>query len=108
MLTIEDGAISLTRGDTAYLSLDLTDANGEPFEGSEGDYKTFTVRERVGGTLLFAITETLDSAFKITPDMTKELEYGRYVYDIQVTLANGDVFTVVPKNTFKLTEEVTE
>lgn len=108
MLTIEDGAISLTRGDTAYLSLDLTDALGEPFVGSEDDTKVLTVRKAVGGTLAFAITVGLDEAFKITPEMTKELDYGRYVYDIQVNLSNGDVFTVVAKNTFKLTEEVTE
>ena len=43
---------------------------------------------------------------QLTPDDTKSLEFGTYVYDIQITYSNGDVNTFLDKGTLKLTEEV--
>ena len=48
----------------------------------------------------------LNGEIRISPDDTKNLEYGQYVYDVQVTMANGDVATVIPPTTFNILEEV--
>ena len=37
---------------------------------------------------------------------TKMLPFGKYVYDIQLTKATGEVDTFITKGTMKLTEEV--
>jgi hypothetical protein len=42
----------------------------------------------------------------IYPEDTKELEFGSYVYDIQLTKANGDIDTFITASKFKITAEV--
>ena len=42
----------------------------------------------------------------ITPEDTKSLEFGKYVYDVELTKANGDVDTFITKARIDLTEEV--
>ena len=107
MLTIEDGAVSLTRGDTAYISLDLT-VNGEEYEYQEGDTVTLSCRKDYDTPeYLFQITVPAGETIVIEPEHTKNLEYGRYKYDVQVNTAQGEVFTVVEPNTFKVAQEVT-
>ena len=40
------------------------------------------------------------------PEDTKDLSFGKYVYDIQLTKADGTVDTFITKATIKITEEV--
>ena len=42
----------------------------------------------------------------LLPEETKRLNFGKYVYDIQLTRADGRVDTIIAKAAFKLTEEV--
>ena len=42
----------------------------------------------------------------LDPSDTKRLEFGSYVYDIQLTRSTGEVDTFVTKGTLNLTEEV--
>lgn len=109
MITFEDGAISLTRGDTAYLSLNLTTDNGEPYEFHDGDTVTLTVKKNYDEeeNYLFQKTIPAGDTFVIEPQDTKQYEYGRYIYDVQVNTAIGEVFTVIGPDTFKLTKEAT-
>ena len=109
MLRFEDNDIYLTRGDTAYIGLDLTDNEGEPFEGTLDDTVTFSVKKQIDETedYAFQVSVPLGVNIKILPEHTKALEYGRYYYDIQLNMANGDVFTIVEKAVFNLTQEVT-
>ena len=44
---------------------------------------------------------------EILPADTKTLPIGRYVYDIQITFADGTVKTVVGPATFEIAAEVT-
>lgn len=108
MITLEDDVISLTRGDTAYLYLDLT-SDGEPYEWDDGDTWTFTVKFNYDEeeNYLFQKTVKAGDTIVIEPSDTKPYEYGRYVYDLQVNTAIGEVFTVIGPNTFKITKEAT-
>lgn len=110
MLRIEDGAIYLTRGDTAYISVALADINGEKYLPTEGDKIYFSVKKDVNDEeysfqLVTACSE--DTVFNIIPENTRELEYGKYFYDIQIVTADGEVYTIVEKSNFYLREEVT-
>lgn len=109
MLTVQSGNITLTRGDTAYLSLDLT-LNNAPYEYSDGDTVTLSVRRSTKDDdteYLFQKVVDAGEMIVIEPADTKSLEYGRYQYDIQLNTSRGEVFTVIGPATFKIAEEVT-
>lgn len=103
MLRFEENDIYLTRGDTAYIGLNLTG-----FDGTLEDTLTMSVKKSVSDIdYTFQIIVPFGSDIKILPEHTRELEYGKYFYDIQLDMANGDVFTIVAPSKFVVTEEVT-
>lgn len=101
----EDGMIKLTRGDTAYLDVCVADSDGKEIKLTEQSEICMTVREDTLSPILFQVAAK-DGTIKINPEDTKELEFGTYRYDVQVTLANGDVVTHGPYR-FKVLQEVT-
>lgn len=107
MLTIdEDNVIYLTRGDTAYLTLAIT-FQDESYEMQEGDKLILSVKKKVSDTD-YAFQIASDSlTIPVYPQDTKELDYGKYFYDIELDTAKGEVFTLFEKNVFKIQEEVT-
>ena len=96
MLTIKDGVISITRGDTAYLDVTLTTAGGTAYTMQEGDTLTLTVRERaeVACEVLLQSTST-NSTIILTSEQTAALPVGNLSYDIQLTTFAGEIYTVV-------------
>lgn len=111
MLTVDkDNSIHLTRGDTARLLLGsvVNEVTGKDFVFSADDTVTFTVKKTVYDTTpAVQITVPGGAAIHIRPEDTKELSFGRYLYDIQLTTADGDIYTVIPPTTFELLKEVT-
>lgn len=103
MLRIEDeNEIYLTRGDTAYLTVAV-----DGYQAFEGDTISFTVKKKItDAEPALKLTVPIDEAFVFQPSDTAELDYGKYYYDIQIDTAFGEVFTVVEKSPFRLTEEV--
>lgn len=96
MLLIEDNTITLTRGDSAALTFDLTQANDSVYEMGEGDKLRLTVRKRAESSspvLLEAESDT--DHFHLTPSETRALPIGKLSYDVQLETAAGDVFTIV-------------
>lgn len=82
MLTIETegryrNKITLTKGDSAALKIKVRDARNKVVP------------------LVFH------------PDDTAGMECGKYCYDVQVTLSNGNVYTVIPPAQFFLEKGVT-
>ena len=80
--------ISLTRGDTFKAKVTITDSEGAPYQPNEGD------------KIRFAMKKDYDD------EDTKSLEFGKYVYDVELTKVNGDVDTFITKARIDLTEEV--
>ena len=108
MLNISGNNIKLTRGDTAYLSVPITMANGEPYEMQSTDTLTLSVKKWLTDTeYKFQKTSIGTNTFHIEPSDTKNLEFRKYVYDIQLQTAEGDVFTVIPTSEFEILTEVT-
>lgn len=110
MLKVVGTSITLTRGDTARLSLSLTYKDtGEWYIPAEGDTIRFAMKkdydDSSGPILTIQIDpETLE--LHIRPEDTKQLAYGTYKYDIQLTTADGDVDTFIDRAELTLTEEV--
>jgi len=110
MLHIEaDGEIQLTRGDTARLSVSITnetDQNAYTIEA--GDTLTLTVKKSAkDDEPSFQKVLTGSSTFHIEPKDTAELAFGKYKYDVQLTTAGGDVYTIIEPTTFEIMQEVT-
>ncbi len=105
MLKIDRQTITLTRGDSARISLGITR------DGSDYDYSTdavvFSVKRSTDDAEYVFQKEVTDGEIVIGPSDTEGLPYGSYVYDVQLTTAGGDVCTVIPPNTFQVAPEVT-
>lgn len=102
MLTIDEGVIYHTRGDTGYIQLAFD------YDWQDGDTVTLSVKKDYESEdYLFQKTVVGGQIITIYPQDTAELEYGNYIYDVQVNTALGEVFTVVGPNKYKLTKEVT-
>lgn len=100
--------ISLTRGDSLFLEIGLTE-NGEEYTPEEGSSLRFALKgsyEDADSTALVIDIPISTCVLEIKPEDTKSLEMKKtYVYDIQFTDADGYVDTVI-KGKFKITEEV--
>lgn len=112
MITVgTSGIIRLTRGDTARLEVSVTNSqNGEPYEIRADDTVTLTVRRTANDpTIQMQMQKTVvgSGSFYIAPKDTQHMQFQKYVYDIQITTAAGDVYTVIPPSTFEVMEEVT-
>ena len=107
MLYIEENTIRLTRGDTAYLEIPLVTSDGI-YEMSPEDTLTFSVKKNTRETeYIFQKVITGVNTFRVEPNDTDELTFGKYVYDVQLNTPEGDVYTVIPPSTFEVLAEVT-
>ena len=111
VLTVDkDNTIHLTRGDTARFSIGqivntITNTNYTP---TAEDTVTMTIKKTVLQADPFVqIIVPGGEVLHIKPEDTKAMAFGKYVYDIQITMADGDVYTIVPPATFDLLKEVT-
>ena len=101
------------RGDTCPVSFDITDANGDELDLSSSEIY-FTVKKSYRTSNY--IIQKKKSSSEITIDGTKgnlvlthndtaELNYGTYVYDIQIK--SGDYVKTLALGTISLTNEST-
>ncbi len=105
--------IQLTRGDTARLGVDLVseleDGTKQPYSVQSDDVLTLSVKKRREDFKPCIEKVVKGSAnFHIKPEDTAELEFGSYVYDVQIKTAEGDVCTVIENKTFKIGVEVSK
>jgi hypothetical protein len=110
LIVSKSGTVSLTRGDTARLKVFPTVGEGDekqPYTVQEDDVLTFTVKKKYGDDVpLIEKKLTGSTTFHIEPKDTKGLEFGKYKYDVQLTLPDGDNYTFIDKKEFIITEEV--
>ena len=112
MLKLSGTKISLTKGDSAYITINICKEDGSPYILQEGDEVSIQVRhEPNGGELLFngIITDVSEDKFvwHIRPEDTKDAEIKVYYWDAQIKTIEGDVYTFIPMTTLRLTDEVT-
>ena len=101
-----DNTISLTRGDTARITLAVKKADGTDYDYS-ADTVLFTIKKNVHASESLLQKVVTDGAVYIAPVDTAELAYGEYAYDVQLTTQSGDVCTIIAPAKFILEPEVT-
>ena len=105
---VRKNTIYLTRGDTFKAQVTISNPDGSIYTPVEGDSIRFALKEKVEdeGCLILRDIPIDTMLLVINPEDTKSLEFGNYVYDIQLTKANGDVDTFITASKLKLTAEV--
>ena len=105
---VRNNTIYLTRGDTFKAVVTITNPDGSIYTPIEGDSIRFALKENIDdeNVLIFRDIPIDTMMLEIYPGDTKNLEFGSYVYDIQLTKANGDVDTFITASKFKITAEV--
>ena len=110
MYTVKKTSITLTRGDTFKAQISITDKEGNPYELQEGDSVRFAMKKSFEDAdedvLIVKQIPTDTLILTLNPEDTKNLPFGSYVYDIQLTSAAGEVDTFITKASLTLTEEV--
>ncbi len=106
--TVSGTTITLTRGDTFRAVISIYEADGSAYTPADGDAIRFAMKANFQDPIPLLVkdipTDTLELVLESAD--TKRLAFGKYVYDIQLTKANGDVDTFITKATIRITEEV--
>ena len=108
MFSVKGKTIKLTRGDTFKATIGIYNADGTAYTPASGDVIVFTMKKSYKDETAI-ITKTIDHAslaLEFDPSDTSSLAYGEYVFDVQLTYANGNVDTFIDKGKLVLTEEV--
>ena len=106
---ISGTTITATRGDTVKVFIPMAYEDGNPYEPVEGDKIRFALKSDCNDAepLIEKEIPTDTLLLKLDPKDTKNLpQPSQYVYDVQLTYANGEVDTFITKAKFKITEEV--
>lgn len=88
--------ISLIRGDTLRVKVDIY-SDKEIYTPQEGDVVRFAMKASYGSqkVLISKIIPNQSLVLHLEPNDTKKLSFGKYVYDVEITFANGDVDTFI-------------
>lgn len=100
MLYVDDETklIRLTRGDTAKIAITIN-IDEEVYVPVDGDSVRFAMKKAYRDQEPILVEKDIPTdtmILHIEPDDTKSLPYKKtYVYDVQITFANGDVRTFI-------------
>ena len=100
--------ITLTRGDSLTAKISIFNQDGSEYIPVQGDSVRFAMKANYSDHSPLLVKDIpIDSLIlSIKPEDTKLLSFGKYVYDIQLTRADGSVDTFIAKASLRLTEEV--
>ena len=108
MQSINGKKITLTKGDTLKATVTIVDSTGQEYSPEVGDVVRFAMKQDYTDAAPL-VTKTIPNdtlLLTLASADTHSLESGEYVYDIQITYANGDVDTFIDRGMIVLTEEV--
>lgn len=106
--SVRGTTITLTRGDSFAATIIIVDSEGKSYIPDKKDVIRFAMKSDYDddAPLLIKNIPVNTLILSIDPDDTKNLEFGKYVYDIELTKSTGEVDTFITKATLKITEEV--
>lgn len=110
MVKIEGSTIKITKGDTLEAVLEILLADGSPYEPQETDRIRFALKRKFSDKCVLILKEIdpADLVLYISSEEMKTLkaDWVPYVYDIELTTADGKVDTFIDRGKFYVTEEV--
>lgn len=109
MFSINRNSISLTRGDSLYITITLT-KDLQEFTPNETDVVHFAVKKNYDDPEYLIVKELKPNSagefiLELLPEDTKSLPFGTYRYDLSYDDGNGLVYTFVI-DAINLTKEV--
>lgn len=107
MFSVHDNNIAMIRGDSGIFKIDVTDVAGNVVALDDNDVLTFTLRRATRSPTIVLQKTITDGMLTIHPEDTEKMEFGMYVYDVELKRINGFVDTIIPPHKFQLLEEVT-
>lgn len=107
MFSVHDNNIAMIRGDSGIFKIDVTDIAGNVVALDDNDVLTFTLRRATRSPTIVLQKTITDGMLTIHPADTEKMEFGMYVYDVELKRINGFVDTIIPPHKFQLLEEVT-
>lgn len=94
MLLIEGNKITLTRGNTAFIEIDII-KDDEPYILRAGDSLTLSLKRRSDYNNIVLTKTTTTNTFTLVESDTKELSHGVYEYDITFRGNDGTIDTLL-------------
>ena len=111
-MKVDGNNITMTRGDSETISIFCKDILGTIVPFVTGDTVYFTIKRDIHEEAI--ILQKIITIFTdgkaiavILPIDTKALEFMAYIYDVQITKADGTVSTIIPPSKFTIGGEVT-
>ena len=100
----------MTRGDTVKIRVSLKyRQTGNDYTPQAGDEITFTAVNAIQKSLNIVKTIPIDTLLlTLNPDDTKTLPSGLYLFDVQLTYANGDIDTFITDGALNIEGDQTE
>lgn len=118
-VAVKGTSIYMTRGDTLKVDVAINKTNGKrtiPYVPEDGDEIRFALKHRSMNGYRSEYTDRKPLIYKVipvdtmelvlNPEDTKDLGFGDYVYDMQITFADGSIDTFITEALFRLTPEV--
>ena len=107
MYSIKGTTITLTKGDSFYCQLELK-RGAQTYSPVEGDVIRFGIKKDIFDTeyQVEKVVPTDTLILHVAPEDTRAMQFGKYVYDLEMTFANGDVDTFVNNADFVIVPEV--
>lgn len=111
---VDGTTITMTRGDTVILQVGIKQGD-TPYTPAEGDVVRFALKSQLNGQgtafrestpLILKTIPNETMILQLDPQDTKNLPFGVYTYDIEITFANGIVDTFICDSTLILAPEV--
>lgn len=112
---IKGNTITLTRGDTLRVFVSM-EKDGQEYIPETGDSVRFALKHRTMNSskseyedqnpLIYKDIPIDTMILQLDPEDTKPFGFGKYVYDIEITFADGTVDTFITAAPFILSEEV--
>ena len=116
MIKIKGNTIEMTRGDTLIVTVGIMASDGQDYTPDANDVIRFALKHaemtlgRKGykdtDPLIIKTIPTDSLVLQLNPADTKQLDFGEYVYDIELTHASGVVDTFIANERFIIAPEV--
>jgi hypothetical protein len=110
MVSIRGTTITVTKGDTLEAIVELLLEDGTPYQPQEGDEIRFALKQRYEDRVPLLLKPIPNDTLRLRLEAedTKRLRAGwvPYVYDMQITFADGSVDTFIDRAKFIVTDEV--
>ena len=110
----ENNSIYIVRGTTLTVNIGVTLANGDAYEAGQDDVLRFCVKKDPDDEA-YAIHKELTAAnysdgsfaLQLSPSDTKDLEVGRYYYDVGLQV-DGEYYMIIEESLFVVQQNISE